>query len=331
MYIVTGGAGFLGSALIWKMNRMGIDNILVVDHLGEDDKWKNLRGLHFFDYMEKDAFRTMIADKKLESGIEAIIHLGACSSTTETDASFLIDNNFNYSKELAKFAVSREIRFIYASSAATYGDGSEIGYVDDEAKIERLRPLNIYGYSKHLFDLWVKNNGLFKVVTGLKFTNVFGPNEYHKEDMRSVVNKAYHQVKSEGVIRLFRSHRPDFADGEQKRDFLYVKDAIEMIAYFLESYDGGLFNVGSGVAETWNNLAEAVFDALHMPRRIEYFDMPKELRGRYQYYTRAEMEKLRGFGYGNAMTPLAAGVRDYVIEYLEKGAHLGDESATTKI
>lgn len=325
MYIVTGGAGFIGSAVVWKLNQMGIDNILIVDHLGTSDKWKNLRALSYYDYMEKDVFRNCITNKKLESGIDAIIHLGACSSTTERDATYLQDNNLNYSKELAKFAISREIRFIYASSAATYGDGSR-GYDDNEADINNLRPLNMYGYSKQMFDLWVKKNGFFRMFTGLKFTNIYGPNEQHKGDMRSVISKSFKQIQENGKVQLFKSHRSDYADGEQKRDFLYVKDAVNMILFFLDRYDGGLFNIGSGRAETWNSLVTAVFNAMGKKANIEYIDMPEHLRDRYQYYTKAEMDKLKGFGYEQESMSLNDGIKDYIQNYLMQDKFLGDEN-----
>ena len=322
-YIVTGGAGFIGSALVWGLNKSGLDNILIVDHLDTDDKWKNLRALKFSDYMEKDDFLRRITDGRLAMEIEAIIHMGACSDTTEHDATYLINNNFHYSKELAKFAVAHELRFIYASSAATYGDGA-LGYVDDERALQNLRPLNMYGYSKQLFDLWARGNGLLHLILGLKFTNVFGPNEYHKGEMRSVANKAYHQIKADGQIKLFKSYKPEYAHGEQKRDFIYIKDVVEMVLFFLERFDGGLFNIGSGRAESWNRLAGALFKALGREPRIEYIDMPESLRNQYQYFTEADMTKLRNFGYDKELTPLDGAMTDYVNNYLDRGKYLGD-------
>lgn len=320
MYIVTGGAGFIGSAVVAGMNNLGIDNILVVDELGQDEKWKNLRGLRFADYVEKNVFRQSIAEKKLDGAIDAIVHLGACSSTTETDASFLVDNNFEFSTELAAFAISREIRFIYASSAATYGDVT--GGLDDEDELVRLRPMNMYGYSKHMFDCWAHHNGYFNLIVGLKYTNVFGPNEYHKGDMRSMVNKAFHQINENGKVKLFKSHKPKYKHGEQKRDFLYIKDAVDMTLFFLEGYDGGIFNIGAGKAETWNTLVGAVFKAMGKKENIEYIDMPESIRGQYQYFTEADIRKLRGVGYEKPITPLKRGVEDYVKNYLLKDAYL---------
>lgn len=323
MYIVTGGAGLIGSAVVWALNQAGEDRIIVVDHLGDSDKWKNLRGLSFTDYHEKEELRRLVAENKIDN-VETIIHMGACSATTETDASYLIDNNYHYTRELAEFAVAREIHFIYASSAATYGDGGQ-GYNDDESAIGELRPMNAYGYSKQIFDLWAKRRGLFNVITGLKFTNVFGPNEYHKGEMRSVVHRAFEQIQTDGKVKLFKSHRPDYADGEQKRDFLYVKDAVAMILKFVETGEGGLYNIGSGRAETWNSLVSAVFAAMGLEPNIAYIDMPAHLRDRYQYYTKAEMSKFNASNPGMVARPLTETVADYVRNYLIPGRHLGDE------
>ncbi len=326
MYIVTGGAGLIGSATVWGLNQRGIDDILVVDQLRESIKWQNLCALKFADYLEKNAFREDIRMDKLNAKtIDAIIHLGACSSTTESDASYLIDNNFNYTKELATFAAKNEIQLIYASSCATYGDGTA-GYKDDEDKLETLRPLNMYGYSKHLFDLWAKRQGLLRHITGLKFSNVYGPNEQHKGEQRSVVCKAYEQITAYGgKMKLFKSHSPKYADGEFMRDFLYVKDAVDMILFLINHREHhGIYNIGSGRAETWNALANAIFSALELPPNIEYVDMPKNLRNRYQYYTRAPMEKFRGLGYQQKPTSLNDAVADYIRNYLHTSRRLGD-------
>ncbi len=326
MYIVTGGAGLIGSAVVWELNRSGISDILIVDHLGTSDKWKNLAPLRYADYMEKDEFRRRLhAGEFNHAGVEGILHLGACSATTERDASYLIDNNFHYTCELAQFAVDRKVRFVYASSCATYGDGA-YGYVDNDDEIEKLRPLNMYGYSKQMFDLWAKWRGMFSRIVGCKFSNVYGSNERHKADMRSVVLRAYEQITAEGKMRLFRSYRPEYADGEQMRDFLYVKDAVKMVMYlFGNSKAAGLYNIGSGRAETWNALATAAFAALNKPVNIEYIDMPESLRDRYQYYTKAEMGKLKALGYTAEATSLADSVKDYIREYLIPGKYLGDE------
>ncbi len=325
MYIVTGGAGLIGSAIVWKLNRRGIRNILIVDHLGTSDKWKNLPALQYADYMEKEDFRARLrAGEFAECPVEGIFHLGACSATTERDASYLIDNNFHYTQEIALFAAARNIRLVYASSCATYGDGAH-GYRDDESELDRLRPLNMYGYSKQMFDLWAKQRGLLRYITGCKFSNVYGPNELHKGDMRSVVLRCFEQITTDGRMRLFRSYRPEYKDGEQMRDFLYVKDAADMVLFLADRPDAtGLYNIGSGRAETWNALAAAAFAALDRPVNIEYIDMPESLRDRYQYYTKAEMTKLRALGYDREPTSLRDAVADYIRNYLIPGRFLGD-------
>ncbi|MBE6380525.1 MAG: ADP-glyceromanno-heptose 6-epimerase [Lentisphaerae bacterium] len=327
MWIVTGGAGLIGSAVVWQWNRNGIDDILIVDHLGESDKWKNLRALRYNDYLEKDQFFQMLADGVFDHApIEGIMHLGACSSTTERDATYLIHNNFQYTVKLAEFAVKRNIRMIYASSCATYGDGS-LGYKDDEDAIEQLRPLNMYGYSKQMFDLYAKRRGWLKHLVGCKFSNVYGPNEFHKAGMRSVVLRAYEQISATGKMGLFKSYNPEYADGEFKRDFLYVKDAVKMLWHLacVNTASCGLYNIGSGRAETWNSLARAAFDALGKPCNIEYIEMPEHLRDRYQYYTCSEMDKLHAAGYTEEAASLADSVRDYLVNYCLPGKYLGDE------
>ena len=325
MFIVTGGAGLIGSAAVWQWNNQGIDDILIVDHLGSSDKWKNLRALRYADYLEKDAFLEQLeAGKFNRIRLEGIIHMGACSSTTERDASYLARNNFQFTVKLAEFAVRRRIRMLYASSCATYGDGA-LGYRDDESAIEALRPLNMYGYSKQMFDLYAKRRGWLDWLVGCKFSNVYGPNEYHKGEMRSVVLRAYEQITATGAMKLFKSYRREYADGEQRRDFLYVKDAAEML-WFLFQHSGahGLYNIGSGRAETSNALVRAAFAALGKPERIEYIDMPEHLRDRYQYYTCAEMTKLHALGYTREATPLADAVHDYLVHYRARELHLGD-------
>ncbi len=328
MIIVTGGAGFIGSALIAGLNRRQINDILVVDELGNDDKWKNLRNLSFADYVEKDDFLKLITqNSKLKTQIEDVFHLGACSSTTETNASYLIKNNYEYSKILAQWAADNKIRFIYASSAATYGDGSN-GFSDNEEKIEKLRPLNMYGYSKHLFDLWARRTGLLKKIVGLKYFNVFGPNEYHKGDMRSFVLKAFEQINATGKVRLFKSYKSEYADGEQLRDFLYVKDAVDMTLFFLDNpKTAGLFNIGSGKARSWNDLVKAVFAAVAKKPSIEYIDMPESIRNQYQYFTQADISKLRKTGYKKQINSLEDAIKDCVQNYLERGRYLGYDSS----
>ena len=326
MYIVTGGAGLIGSAMIWRLNREGIRDILAVDHLATSEKWRNLVPLRFADYRERDDFLAELRSGVYDDAkIDGIFHFGACSSTVERDAGYLVHNNFEYTKHLAAFAVPRGIRMVYASSCATYGDGSQ-GYRDDDDALETLRPMNMYGYSKQLFDLWARERGWLSKLVGCKFSNIYGPNEWHKGEMRSVVLRAFEQISETGRMRLFRSLRPEYRDGEQKRDFLYVKDAVEMVLFLFRTPAAhGVCNIGSGRAETWNALTEAVFRAMEKPVEIEYIDMPEHLRDRYQYYTCAEMAKIRSWGYDRPATPLAEAVKDYVQGYLIPGKHLGDE------
>ncbi|MFO7830593.1 MAG: ADP-glyceromanno-heptose 6-epimerase [Desulfuromonadaceae bacterium] len=332
MIVVTGGAGFIGSALVWRLNQLGRDDILIVDSLGTSDKWRNLAPLRYADYVEKDDFLRFAQGEELThicdlgaEGIEAIFHMGACSATTETDSRYLVQNNFEYTKQAALFARHLNARFIYASSAATYGDGAH-GFIDDETDLDQLQPLNMYGYSKHMFDLWARREGLLDSIAGLKFFNVFGPNEYHKGEMRSLVIKAYEQIMHSGKIGLFKSYRPEYAHGEQKRDFVYIKDVVDMTLFFFNHPEiNGIYNIGSSSANTWNDLARAIFSALGMEPEIEYVEMPAELRDRYQYYTCSDVTKLREAGYTGKQHLLSAAVYDYVVNYLQKGHHLGQE------
>jgi len=322
MIIVTGGAGFIGSALIAALNKRQIADILVVDELDSDEKWKNLRNLSFADYVEKDDFLEMVLENKLSPPIEAVFHLGACTSTTETNASYLIKNNYEYTKLLAQWATDADIRFIYASSAATYGDGSA-GFSDDEGQIDKLIPLNMYGYSKQLFDLWARRTNLLKKIAGLKYFNVFGSNEYHKGDMRSFVLKAFEQITTKGKVGLFKSYKPEFKDGEQKRDFIYVKDTVDMTLFFLDNPQiNGLFNIGTGKPRSWNDLVNAVFAAMDRQPNIEYIEMPDSIRSQYQYFTEADITKLRKAGYNKKTTSLEDAIKDYVQNYLQKNGYL---------
>ncbi|PWW83371.1 MULTISPECIES: ADP-glyceromanno-heptose 6-epimerase [Prosthecochloris] len=318
MIVITGGAGFIGSAMLWELNKHGTTDIIVVDDLGSTatGKWKNLSGLSFTDFIHKNEFISWLADNRLPE-ISTVIHMGAISATTETDASLLMANNYNYSKELAMLCASRKIRFIYASSAATYGDGRR-GYNDEEENLKRLRPLNMYGYSKQLFDLWALKTGILKQAVGLKFFNVFGPNEYHKTDMCSVVFKAFQQIKETGTVQLFESHRDDYPHGEQMRDFIYVKDCTALISWLIENQTiHGVFNVGTGQARSFNDLVKATFSALGLESKIQYTPMPETLRDKYQYFTQAEISKLRSYGYTQPLTSLEEGVKDYVNNYLD--------------
>ena len=274
MYIVTGGAGFIGSAMIWKLNQMGIDDILVVDNLASTEKWKNLVNLRYTDYLHRDRFLKMVAGEGDPFGVKGIVHMGACSSTTEKDADFLMENNTRYTQVLCRFALSHGARFLNASSAATYG-GGEHGFKDDHAGLHMLKPLNMYGYSKHLFDLWAQRAGVLDQIASIKFFNVFGPNEYHKGDMRSVICKAHKQILEHGQMRLFRSYRKEYQDGGQMRDFVYIKDCVDILWWLLEHPEaGGVINVGTGIARTWNDLAKSVFMAMGKKPDIEYINMP---------------------------------------------------------
>jgi ADP-L-glycero-D-manno-heptose 6-epimerase len=323
MIVVTGGAGFIGSAIVWKLNQLGENKIIVVDELGTDEKWKNLVPLKFEDFIHKDDFISMIIDEDIPFDISAIIHMGANSSTTEKDADHLFTNNYQYTKELAAYCLENNIRFIYASSAATYGDGS-LSFDDDESKLETLRPLNMYGYSKQLFDLWAKRSKVFDKIVGLKYFNVYGPNEYHKGDMRSVVHKAFEQMRDAGKVKLFKSLNDKYKDGEQLRDFIYIKDAVDMTLFFLDKPNvNGLFNVGTGKARTWNDLVSAIFKALNKETNIEYIDLPEHLRQKYQYFTEANMNKIKKAGFNSSITSLEDGVADYVKRYLLGKLYLG--------
>lgn len=316
--IVTGGAGFIGSNIVKKLNELGEDNILIVDNLNCSEKWKNLVDLSFEDYIHKDKFIEAINKGKFNGTVSAILHLGARSSTTEKDVDFLMENNYEYTKILALWSVEKNVRFIYASSAATYGDGT-LGFSDNHSVIPQLRPLNAYGYSKQIFDFWSSKRGILDKIVGLKYFNVYGPREWHKGDMRSMVLKAYEQIKKDHKIRLFKSYNPKYKDGEQLRDFIYIKDAVDITLFFLENpHINGIFNVGTGIPRSWNDLANAVFSALGQKPNVEYIDMPEELKGKYQYYTKAEMDKIKFAGYNLKTTPLEEAIKDYVINYLEK-------------
>ena len=316
-FIVTGAAGFIGSNLVAELNARGDSDILLVDELGMDEKWKNLVGLDFQDYWEKDDFLYALKSDTLGE-VDAVFHLGANSSTTEKNASQLAENNYRFTRELCEWCLHHNVRFVYASSAATYGDGS-LGYSDSDEVTPTLKPLNMYGYSKQMFDLWAMRHGLMNQIAGLKYFNVYGPREDHKGDMRSVVNKAYHQIRETGEVKLFKSYKPEYKDGEQVRDFVYVKDAVAATLFLYERSDVcGLFNCGTGKARTWNDLVKATFKAMGLEPKISYIDMPESLREKYQYRTEADMSKLREAGYEEPFTSLEDGVMDYVKNWLMK-------------
>lgn len=325
MIIVTGGAGFIGSAFVWKLNREGREDIIIVDRLGKNDKWKNLVNLRYVNYIHKDDFYELIYNDTLNFDVDAIIHMGACSSTTERDADYLWRNNFAFTGLLAEWAIEHNVRFIYASSAATYGDGKQ-GFSDDLDMIRKLKPINMYGYSKQVFDLRVLRESWQDKIAGLKFFNVFGPNEYHKGDMSSVIFKAFHQIKETGKVKLFKSYHPEYKDGGQMRDFVYVKDCIDVMWWLLGNRDvNGIFNLGTGKARTWNDLIRAVFGAMDIKTNIEYIEMPESLRNQYQYFTQAEMKKLEDLRCPVNFYSLEESVKDYVVNYLQQSdPHLGE-------
>ncbi len=313
--IVTGGAGFIGRNLVEALNPRGETNVYIVDALGRDEKWKNLEGLAFEDVWTIGDFRQRVRTDSLPK-IATIFHLGACSATDEMDADYLLDNNYRTTRELCEWSIRKGTRFIYASSAATYGNG-EHGYDVSDGITPQLRPLNMYGYSKHMFDLWALQGDHLKSIAGIKYFNVFGPGEDHKQHMRSVINKAVSQIVETGKVKLFRSHRSDYADGEQLRDFVYVKDAVAQTLFYHDRPDvSGLFNAGTGTARSWKDLVNAVFAALGRKSEIEFIDMPESIRDKYQYYTKADMTKARAAGYTRACFTLEDAVRDYVQGYL---------------
>jgi ADP-L-glycero-D-manno-heptose 6-epimerase len=314
--LVTGAAGFIGRNTVAALNARGENEIILVDELGKDEKWKNLVGLRYEDIVSPEEFLGLIEDGAFADA-RSLIHLGACSATTEKDADFLLRNNYQYTRVLCNWAQANEIRFVYASSAATYGDGAQ-GYDDSDAVTPLLKPLNMYGYSKQMFDLWALKHGLFENIVGLKYFNVFGPYEDHKGDMRSVVAKSYEQIRETGVVKLFKSYKPEYEDGEQMRDFIYMKDAVDVTLHFAlqePGAPGGLFNCGTGKARTWVDLATAVFKAMGLTPKIEFIEMPQQLQGKYQYFTQASEMKLRAAGYEKSFTSLEEGVREYVQGY----------------
>ena len=313
--LLTGGAGFIGSCILRTLNDCGIDEVVVSDNIGRTEKWKNLLNKRYIEYIHKGELENRIKNGTF-GNVDVVIHMGACSNTTEKDFDYLWNNNVNYSKMLWKYCADNNIPFIYASSAATYGDGKK-GFCDKN-NIMELRPINAYGYSKQVFDVWAKQQEKKpSQYVGLKFFNVYGPNEYYKGSMASMVYHGYGQITNEDTIRLFKSANEEYSDGMQERDFVYVKDVCKVILFFLNHPEkNGLYNVGTGRAETFEKLATSIFLALGKKKKIEYIEMPKELKGKYQYHTRADIDALREAGYTDVFVDIEQGVEDYVVNYL---------------
>lgn len=318
MILLTGGAGFIGSVLCKYLNERDEEDIIIVDNLGDGEKWKNLNGLRYAEFIHKDELFNDEYALYLNR-VTQIFHLGACSTTTEKNADYLMKNNWEFSKKLFQHAAQNNVPFVYASSAATYGLG-EYGYSDDHEIVDKLRPLNGYGYSKQFFDQWVLSQKRFpKQWFGIKFFNVFGPNEYHKGSMKSIVAKAYQQIQDTGKVKLFDSHHPDFKDGEQLRDFVYVKDvcqAIMEMVYDDKEFESGLYNMGTGEANSFKDFVSYCFKAQGKQPNIEIVEMPESLRKHYQYYTQAEMGKYKQFNPDFIFKSLEESVADYTQNYL---------------
>ncbi len=325
MLILTGGAGFIGSALLFELNQRGCSDVIVVDVVDHPRKERNLAALKYEELIGVGEFREKLAGGAYDrSGVSGVLHLGACSATTETDWDYLYDNNVVFSQELIRWCARGDVRCVYASSAATYGDG-ESGYSDDHALFDNLKPMNLYGKSKLDLDIWARDQGLLGSVAGLRYFNVFGPNEWHKEGMRSVVNKKLPEIEEEGRMTLFKSYRDDYSDGGQERDFVYVSDVVDITLWMLGHPEAnGVFNVGTGIARTWNDLARSMFSAVSKTENIEYVEMPDNLREQYQYHTRADISKLRSVGYDGEFVSLESAVKNYVVDHLQSDRHLGE-------
>jgi len=320
MILVTGAAGFIGSVIVKQLNDKGIENLLLCDHFESGDKWKNLRGLKYDSFVQvEDLFNHPIWKK--QGGLKAIYHMGACSDTTELNMDFLYKNNTEFTNKLLTLAAAKNIPIVYASSAATYGAGEQ-GYSDNHKGIPALKPLNKYGYSKQLSDEWIlKQTKKPKVWFGVKFFNVFGPNEYHKGKMSSVVFQSFNQIKDVGEVKLFKSHRPDFKDGEQLRDFVYVKDVVRAMIELIEAGKkkpsiSGIYNLGTGEARSFHDLVKATYAAMDVAPKIKFIDMPVELRNQYQYFTQADMSKLKKVLPKFKFMKLEDAVSDYVKNHL---------------
>lgn len=321
MLVVTGGTGFIGSALVWALNERGRDDILIVDTLGSEGKWKNLRGRRFVDIVSPEDFAQRLTTDHYKGVVTGILHMGAITDTSETDADALFALNTRYTRSLALWAMDNNVRFVYASSASVYGDGA-LGFSDQNALTPSLLPLNPYAFSKWLFDAEAIRSEWTDEIAGLRFFNVFGPNEYHKGRMASVVWHATNQVRDTGKMQLFQSHKEGYADGEQRRDFVYIKDVCEVVLWFLDHPKAnGVYNVGAGQARSFNDLASAIFAALGKPPDITYVPTPEIIRAGYQYFTEADLGGLRDIGYDKSFTSLEDAVRDYVTGYLQNPSH----------
>lgn len=324
MIIVTGGTGFIGSGVVWELNKRGRSDVVIVDNVDHEEKEHNIESLLYEERIEIPDFREKLAAGDFNNkGVEAIIHLGANSSTTERNWDHLLDNNVHYSQEIIRWCADNDVRCVYASSGATYGDGS-LGFSDDPELFNDLQPLNLYGKSKLEVDIWARDGGYLDKVVGLRYLNVFGPNEYHKGDMASVIYKKYQDMAAGKPFTLFKSDHPDYADGESTRDFIYVKDVIDATLFFVENKEqGGVFNVGTAKERTWNDVAESAYAALNQEPNIEYIDMPASLKGQYQYHTKADVTRLRKAGFVQEFTALEDAIADYVQNYLVPHRHLG--------
>jgi ADP-L-glycero-D-manno-heptose 6-epimerase len=318
MIVVTGAAGFIGSCMVSWLNQQGYRDLILVDDFSHPDRERNYAAHTFSEQVEREHFFEWVQGK--ERFMQAIIHLGARTNTAEFDEALLLHLNTDYSKKMWAVCTEHQIPFIYASSAATYG-GGEFGYSESAETIQKLQPLNPYGWSKQRFDLWVLAQQQQPVFwAGLKFFNVYGPNEYHKHRMASVIWHAWNQIKESGKVELFRSHHPDFLDGQQLRDFIYVKDVVSVIGFLLEKRpSSGIYNLGTGQARSFYDLAVSVFQAMGKEPQISYKDIPEDIRDKYQYFTEAKMDKLKQAGYPHSFTTLEAGIADYVQGYLSQG------------
>lgn len=319
MILITGAAGFIGSALAYALNRQGRADLLLCDRFGKKEKWNNLIGLRYNCFIHRDDLFDFLWKDPLAKEIKTVIHLGACADTTETDMDYLLEINVNYSIRLCRWSLENDVRFVYASSAAVYGDGG-MGFSDDDQLTPKLRPLNQYGFSKWMFDMWVLENKLSDRVAGLRYFNVFGPNEYHKDKMASVVFRSFPQAVKQGRVRLFESHRSDVPHGEQARDFIYIDEANEITLFVMNDPKvNGIFNAGTSRAHTFNELAQGIFDGLEQQPAVEYFPMPDEIRSRYQYFTQADMTRLRKAGFPEQQDKFKENIARYVKYYLLPG------------